>query len=312
MHLPRAVRGDGLAVALGGRPRGREPLRVGSVVQSGEKRREETPRRGASARSGSRSRRLDASSKRRARPLGRMRHPRETQRVAEEALRARKGASRTCCGTFAQPWLITLDSQTTRDGGTRVPPRSCASRSAGDEARRDRVATVFYRRSRTARGTLGSRARASAAKRIERICTLRLNAHIRSIFVFPLAIPHASRAATFAAPHSARARVRRRVRVVRSTANVAVAQATAPRARTALSVSRESSVTRGQKHGAACHGRPAGDEPGPERARGRARVLRVASGGEGEGQTVLPRGAHARHATRDRPRTRPPRTRCRR
>ena len=157
-----------------------------------------------------------------------------------------------------------------------------------------------------------SRARASAAKRIQRICTLRLNAYTRSIFVFPLAIPHASRAATFAAPHSARARVWRRVRVVRSTANVAVAQATAPRARTALSVSRESSVTRGQKNGAARHGLPAGDEPGPERARGRARVLRVASGGEGEGQAVLPRGAHARHATRDRPRTRPPRTRCRR
>ena len=258
-------------------------------------------------------RRSGARSKR---PLGRRRHPRETQRVAPPRFARSGRASRTCCGTFAQPWLITLDSQTTRDGGTRVPPRSCASRSAGDEARRDRVATVFYRPSRTARGRpalfLCSRARASAAKRIQRICTLRLNAYTRSIFVFPLAIPHASRAATFAAPHSARARVRRRVRVVRSTANVAVAQATAPRARTALSVSRESSVTRGQKNGAARHGLPAGDEPGPERARGRARVLRVASGGEGEGQAVLPRGAHARHATRDRPRARPPRTRCRR
>ena len=248
-------------------------------------------------------------------PLGRRRHPRETQRVAPPRFARSGRASRTCCGTFAQPWLITLDSQTTRDGGTRVPPRSCASRSAGDEARRDRVATVFYRRSRTARGRPAVRMQSLArvrTKRIQRICTLRLNAYTRSIFVFPLAIPHASRAATFAAPHSARARVRRRVRVVRSTANVAVAQATAPRARTALSVSRESSVTRGQKHGAACHGLPAGDEPGPERARGRARVLRVASGGEGEGQAVLPRGAHARHATRDRPRARPPRTRCRR
>ena len=121
-------------------------------------------------------------------PLGRRRHPRETQRVAPPRFARSGRASRTCCGTFAQPWLITLDSQTTRDGGTRVPPRSCASRSAGDEARRDRVATVFYRPSRTARGRpalfLCSRARASAAKRIQRICTLRLNAYTRSIFVF--------------------------------------------------------------------------------------------------------------------------------
>ena len=49
--------------------------------------------------------------------------------------RARKGAPRTCCGTFAQPWLIALDSQTTRDGGTRVPPRSRASRSAASGGR---------------------------------------------------------------------------------------------------------------------------------------------------------------------------------
>ena len=129
----------------------------------------------------------------------------------------------------------------------------------------------------------------------------------RDFRFFPSRSRIASKAATGHAPHSARARVRRRVRVVRSTANVAVSQATAPRARTALSVSRQSSVTRGQKHGAACHGRPAGDEPGPERARGRARVLRVASGGEGEGQTVLPRGTHARHATRDQSRARLPR-----
>lgn len=66
-----------------------------------------------------------------------------------------------------------------------------------------------------------------------------------------------------------------------------------PRAGAHGSFSRVSSVTHGQKHGAACHGRPAGDEPGPERARGRARVLRVASGGEGEVQAVLPRGTHA-------------------
>ena len=145
---------------------------------------------GASARSGSRSRRLDASSKRRAResPLGRRRHPRETQRVAPPRFARSGRASRTCCGTFAQPWLITLDSQTTRDGGTRVPPRSCASRSAGDEARRDRVATVFYRRSRTARGRPAVRMQSLArvrTKRIQRICTLRLNAYTRSIFVFP-------------------------------------------------------------------------------------------------------------------------------
>ena len=75
--------------------------------------------------------------------------------------------------------------------------------------------------------------------------------------------------------------------------NVAVAQATTRGRAQKGSFSRVSSVTHGQKHGAACHGRPAGDEPGPERARGRARVLRVASGGEGEVQAVLPRGTHA-------------------
>ena len=120
-------------------------------------------------------------------PLGRRRHPRETQRVAPPRFARSGRASRTCCGTFAQPWLITLDSQTTRDGGTRVPPRSCASRSAGDEARRDRVATVFYRRSRTARGRPAVRMQSLArvrTKRIQRICTLRLNAYTRSIFVF--------------------------------------------------------------------------------------------------------------------------------
>lgn len=122
---------------------------------------------------------------------------------------------------------------------------------------------------------------------------LRLNARTRTIFVFPLAIRIASRAATGRAPHSAHARVRRRVRVVRSTSNVAVAQATTRGRAQKGSFSRGSSVTHGQKHGAACHGRPAGDEPGPERARGRARVLRVASGGEGEVQAVLPRGTHA-------------------
>jgi len=116
---------------------------------------------------------------------------------------------------------------------------------------------------------------------------------VRAIFVFPQAIRIASRAATGRAPHSAHARVRRRVRVVRSTSNVAVAQATTFRRAQKGSFSRVSSVTHGQKHGAACHGRPAGDEPGPERARGRARVLRVASGGEGEVQAVLPRGTHA-------------------
>jgi hypothetical protein len=122
---------------------------------------------------------------------------------------------------------------------------------------------------------------------------LRLNARTRTIFVFPLAIRIASRAATGRAPHSAHARVRRRVRVVRSTSNVAVAQATTRGRAQKGSFSRVSSVTHGQKHGAACHRCPAGDEPGPERARGRARVLRVASGGEGEVQAVLPRGTHA-------------------
>ena len=107
------------------------------------------------------------------------------------------------------------------------------------------------------------------------------------------AIRIASRAATGRAPHSAHARVRRRVRVVRSTSNVAVAQATTRGRAQKGSFSRGSSVTHGQKHGAACHRCPAGDEPGPERARGRARVLRVASGGEGEVQAVLPRGTHA-------------------
>ena len=120
-HLgTRAVRGDGLAVALGGRPRGANPLRVG---ECGPERRV-TQRRNAAEGSEravrvalSSSRRVVEAARARRSPLGRRRHRGKRGLGGASALRARSGrASRTCRGTFAQPWLITLDSQTTRDG----------------------------------------------------------------------------------------------------------------------------------------------------------------------------------------------------